>query len=1237
MEPRTTRTRIGSAEIFLRVGVILFISFGILIGLWPTGSVAGSEIGTRPAAQNAVTVVSAASFEPSGLAPCSIAAGFGVQLATTTAIADKTPLPTDIAGTKVEVNGVPAGLFFVSPNQVNFQIPEGTLPGKAVVKVTSGDGTMSTGEITVRDVAPAIFTANSNGQGVPAALLLRILADGTQRYEELYRCSDNPVICSPVPIDPAGDGERLFLVLFITGTCKAGDPNMDGNFNESVHVVLGGNELIPIFAGRHPSLVGVEQINCELPVSMSGLGKLNLAIAGTGFAASNLSEIEIASPKMASSPVIVDFNPKTLLAGEMLTIDATGFSQNPADLRVRISGVEARIVSVAAGRIVVNVPYGACSGIVSLWDRNSGEGFSSQNIAIRTSISGFIEDTNRRPLSGVPVRLIGSNLVVRTGIEGAFLLPDVAPGIADLEIDGTSLLAAQSFPKIKIRKIVSVNCDNPFSRPISLQQSNGENIVISAAGPVAGQTISIPDDASSSRLAAEAAVLEIPAGAVVTFPDGTTSGVLTVTMVGNSRTPVNLPLGVFSSTIVQITPFGATINPGAKLIFPNTDNILSDMVRLFRFDQDMASPTFGSFIDAGPATISGPTIETGANYIKETGYYFVAVERDTTTVIGHVNDSDGATPVRLAVVRERGEEGFTDGNGGLILRHVPVNPSGDQISTEASFVRPTGRIDRTHSQVMPPVVKGITTVRPDLVLPSETDNRPPIIVAPASLIINAGEDLRINFIAYDPDGDQTLDLKATGAPFASVTHLRDECYQLNLAPATDAAGEYTLTITATDGGGKSFSYDISLTVNTASIICGQTVTGNLTSVTQKDVYNFSGKAGDEVVITGKGTSGAVCALVEIYEPGNNVTPIKRVNCNNTTGKLRLPRDNRYTIVVSESGQDRTGTYDLNLQFADGRCGRMMDCGQTVNASLNSISEYDTYTFKGQAGDPVILTAIGTSGAVCAWLEAYTPAGSLLKQVNCNNTTDILVLPADGIYTVLVHESGFDRTGNYDINLQFADGRCGSAIACGEISTKTLSSITQYDVHTFEAKTDDVVIITGIGTTGAVCLLMDIYSPSWQLVKRVNCNNTTGLIKLPEDGEYRIITHESGFDRTGNYDLNLQFLDGRCGRLIQYDQTLMGEFKSVAQHDVYFFDGTANDTIVVTAKGTSGAVCTEVFIYEPDMMTELSHPQCNTSTPNLTLGSTGRRYILVRENGFDRVGKYDINLIRIGALQSPDRR
>jgi hypothetical protein len=97
----------------------------------------------------AVASLSAASFSAGELASEVIAAAFGAGLAITTQAAATIPLPTSLAGTTVSVKdgaGVErfAPLFFVSPDQINYLIPEGTLPGTASVTVTSGDGKVST-------------------------------------------------------------------------------------------------------------------------------------------------------------------------------------------------------------------------------------------------------------------------------------------------------------------------------------------------------------------------------------------------------------------------------------------------------------------------------------------------------------------------------------------------------------------------------------------------------------------------------------------------------------------------------------------------------------------------------------------------------------------------------------------------------------------------------------------------------------------------------------------------------------------------------------------------------------------------------------------------------------------------------------------------------------------------------------------------------------------------------------
>src|SRR5262245_12944221 len=95
---------------------------------------------------NTAVVLSSASYA-SVVAPDSIASMFGVQFATVTAVgSDADPdtprvqLPGALGATTVEINGRRAGLFFVSPAQINLLIPPETAPGTANVRVVSSDG-----------------------------------------------------------------------------------------------------------------------------------------------------------------------------------------------------------------------------------------------------------------------------------------------------------------------------------------------------------------------------------------------------------------------------------------------------------------------------------------------------------------------------------------------------------------------------------------------------------------------------------------------------------------------------------------------------------------------------------------------------------------------------------------------------------------------------------------------------------------------------------------------------------------------------------------------------------------------------------------------------------------------------------------------------------------------------------------------------------------------------------------
>ena len=81
---------------------------------------------------NAGGVVNDGNYSTQGVAPGSIVAIFGSNLASKVAITDTIPISTSLdTVTSVTFNGVSAGLYFVGPQQINAQLPFESLPSGA--------------------------------------------------------------------------------------------------------------------------------------------------------------------------------------------------------------------------------------------------------------------------------------------------------------------------------------------------------------------------------------------------------------------------------------------------------------------------------------------------------------------------------------------------------------------------------------------------------------------------------------------------------------------------------------------------------------------------------------------------------------------------------------------------------------------------------------------------------------------------------------------------------------------------------------------------------------------------------------------------------------------------------------------------------------------------------------------------------------------------------------------------
>lgn len=248
-----------------------------------------SSSGTITIAPNApskLTGVSAASYDGTLFSSEEIVAAFGSGLASATEIASSIPLPTTLAGTTIKVKDSAgterlASLFFVSPGQINYLLPPGMSSGTASVTVISGTSTVASGAVEVAKVAPGLFSANSSGQGVPSGYALRIKADNSQSNEALsqYDAAQARFLAVPIDFGPATD--QVYLILYGTGIRSRSSLS-------AVTFTLGGENVPVLFAGPQGDFVGLDQINLQLPRTLSGRGDVEGVLTVDGVIANKI-------------------------------------------------------------------------------------------------------------------------------------------------------------------------------------------------------------------------------------------------------------------------------------------------------------------------------------------------------------------------------------------------------------------------------------------------------------------------------------------------------------------------------------------------------------------------------------------------------------------------------------------------------------------------------------------------------------------------------------------------------------------------------------------------------------------------------------------------------------------------------------------------------------------------------------------------------------------------------------
>jgi uncharacterized protein (TIGR03437 family) len=257
----------------------------ITLSVNPTGLASGDYYGTvevdSPAAPNSpqvatirLTVTSAsansapqispagvvhgASFTPDGpVAPGSIVSIFGTSLADQSILASTLPLPNQLAGASVTIGGRTLPLLYVSPKQINAQLPFGMPANLTQQLVVTRDNMISAPEpVALVPAEPGVFTVDQSGVG--PGVVTAVHTDGTQ----------NPVDAN----HPATAGD--VLVIYCTGLGEvnpravAGFPipvQPESMVVDPVTATIGGTIAPVQFAGATSGFVGLYQVNVAVP------------------------------------------------------------------------------------------------------------------------------------------------------------------------------------------------------------------------------------------------------------------------------------------------------------------------------------------------------------------------------------------------------------------------------------------------------------------------------------------------------------------------------------------------------------------------------------------------------------------------------------------------------------------------------------------------------------------------------------------------------------------------------------------------------------------------------------------------------------------------------------------------------------------------------------------------------------------------------------------------------------
>ena len=158
-------------------------------------------------------------------------------------------------------------MFYVSPGQINAQLPVSTQLGLATIVVKNGSSTSNAAAFTVPETGPGIFTFQQNGQTRAVV----------QNPDYSVNAADNPAKVGDILVAYFTGGGPVQNKGLGTGTPAPGGLSRVTN---SSFVTVANKPAMVTYVGLTPNFVGLYQVNFKVPGVAAGDYPLILNIGG---------------------------------------------------------------------------------------------------------------------------------------------------------------------------------------------------------------------------------------------------------------------------------------------------------------------------------------------------------------------------------------------------------------------------------------------------------------------------------------------------------------------------------------------------------------------------------------------------------------------------------------------------------------------------------------------------------------------------------------------------------------------------------------------------------------------------------------------------------------------------------------------------------------------------------------------------------------------------------------------